>query len=657
MSSAFTNSLGMSFVEIPAGSFVMGQAEGGDFDERPTHPVTVSRPFLMAVTQVTNAQYERFDPDHRALRGKLAFSLADDEAVIFVTWHDAVRFCEWLSAQDGKPYRLPTEAEWEYACRAGMQTAYHTGDSLPPEFHRNVRLSWYPDTTRDPTEVPVPLTVGATPPNPWGLQDMHGNVEEWCADWYAPYAPTDQTDPAGPADGDFKVTRGGSHSTELQLLRSANRSGTLPEDCSWIIGFRVVCAEPPCAIMGTGSRENGDWHPVSRCMRNRCLSPFSPAGPLFSGPIPYVKIPPGSEGPLFSRHNHDAAIAACPNGDLLAIWYTCRAEPGRELGIACSRLRAGATEWDPAAPFWDVPDRNDHAPALLADSDGTLYHFNGLAVAATWGALATIMRTSTDSGFTWSKARLIVPEHGPRHMPVESVLRTREGYLLLPCDACTGGQGGTAVHISRDNGLTWRDPGEGKPQPVFEEGRTGAWIAGIHAGVVQLADGSLMAFGRGNDIARRMPMSLSRDMGETWTYHASALPPVSTGQRLALLRLREGPILIVAFSDARHWKPDEYQGIMVTDADGNEFRGFGLYAALSYDEGTTWPLKKLLTPGGPAREIDGGGNTGRFTMDATHAETAGYLAITQTPDGTIQLISSRLHYRFNLSWLEQGGQP
>ena len=191
----------------------------------------------------------------------------------------------------------------------------------------------------------------------------------------------------------------------------------------------------------------------------------------------------------------------CPNGDLLAIWYTCRDEPGRELAIVASRLPYGGAEWQPASSFWDAPDRNDHAPALWVDEQGTIYHFNGLSAAATWGSLATVMRTSHDNGVTWSKARLIMPEHGLHHMPIESVIRTREGAILVPCDAVTGGDGGSAVLVSRDEGQTWRDPGEGQPAPQFAEGATGAWIAGIHAGFVQLANGDIMAFGRGNSIA------------------------------------------------------------------------------------------------------------------------------------------------------------
>ena len=634
------NSLGMKLITIPPGAFSMGQEQGGDWDERPVHQVRFSSIVFMGTTEVTNAQYERFDPNHRAERGRAGFSKEDDDAVVFVTWHEATAFCQWLSEKEGGTYRLPTEAEWEYACRAGTVTLYNTGDRLPEAYHKNQEEAWNPS--------PVSLAVASTYPNMWGLYDMHGNVEEWCSDWYGPYPRQTQTDPAGCASGDFKVTRGGSHGTQVAYLRSANRMGTLPHDESCFIGFRVVWGDPP---------ETTELLPVSPPLNQRDVIQQRPPGrdtpananvPHFKGPIEYVKVPPGSEGPLYSRHNHDPALVDCPNGDLLAIWYSCRRERGRELAVVASRLRVGAEEWEPASPFWDAPDRNDHAPALYFDGRHTIYHFNGLSAAATWGTLATIMRTSTDSGATWSKARLINPEHGLRHMPVESVFRTREGVLVLPCDAVTGGRGGTAIHLSRDEGHTWNDPGAGRPAPKFADGATGAWIAGIHAGIVQLKDGRLMALGRGDNIKGRMPMSLSKDMGQNWTYSASPFPPLGSGQRLVLRRLQEGPILLVSFAPRK-------QGMLLKSRDGAERRVYGMFAAVSEDEGKTWPWMRLVTPGGPRRELDGGGNTGRFVMDADHAEPKGYLAATQTPDGIVHLISSKQHYQFNLPWLREPG--
>jgi formylglycine-generating enzyme len=449
----WTNSLGMKFVRIPAGSFVMGSSgeslpkaiavkphfATGDPDEKPAHKVRISKSLWMGAYEVTNAQYEQFDSGHRSLRGKLGFSAADDDAVVFVSWNDATAFCQWLSKKERRTYRLATEAEWEYAARAGTTTPFYTGDELPATLQKNQRVSWFPDPARrKPEDNAVPLRVGSAPANAWGLFDMAGNVEEWVNDWYGPYRGEEQRDPVGYVSGDFRVARGGSHSTFAYYLRSANRSGALPDDKSWLIGFRVVQGEMP-RTRALGAPPAELWaRDVDQTPHPR---PAVPADqPYFRGPLEYVKIPPGSMGPLFSKHNHDPAIVECPNGDLLAIWYTCVEEPGRELGIAASRLRRGAAQWDDPSMFWNAPDRNDHAPALWFDGDRTIYHFNGMSAAATWGNLATILRTSTDNGRTWSTARIILSEHKTRQMPIESVFRTREGVMVLPCDAVSEGQ-------------------------------------------------------------------------------------------------------------------------------------------------------------------------------------------------------------------------
>ena len=648
-----TNSLGMALVEVPAGRFEMGQAEisraggdrcGGDDDERPVHEVEVSA-FLLAATPVTNAQYEAFLSEHARLRGRCELSTEGDEAVVYVTWHEAVRFCQWLSEKEGLPYRLPTEAEWEYACRAGTTTQFNTGEELPEEHHRHQKSDWHPTA--------VSLRVGQSPPNGFGLCDMHGLVEEWCHDWYGPYGEAAQRDPVGPADGLFRVTRGGSHNTDVEFLRSANRLGTVPEDRHWLIGFRVVQGELPATQPTPAPRPPA----AMREVKQEFWTWAEPPGdPLFAEPIPFVREPEEGSGTPFHPHNHCPSITWCPNGDLLAVWFSTVSEAGREMTILGSRLRAGKSEWDRASEVLKAPDRNMTGSALFHDGSGTIYHTNGLEAGSHWANLALVVRTSRDNGAKWTRPLLANAEHQPRNQVISGTSMTRDGWLIQPCDAVYGGSGGTAIHLSRDGGRTWVDPGAGTDKPDFQGDEPGGTIAGIHAGVVCLRDGRLLALGRGDsrlgddmNIGERMPQSLSEDMGRSWRYCASPFPPIGGGQRLVLARLRQGPLLLVSFTDSSQL--EEPVGMSFADAAGAEVTGYGMFAALSYDEGATWPARKLLTDG-QARELDGGAWTQSFAVDATHAEPRGYLAMTQTPDEVIHLISSRLHYRFDLSWLE-----
>jgi len=614
----YTNSIGMKLMRIEAGSFKMGfegtnlsdelttakQLFGtGDFDEHPSHMVTIKKAFYMAAFEVTNAQYESFDPNHKKWRGRRGLSKQDNEAVIFVSWYDAMRFCRWLSMKEGLTYRLPTEAEWEYACRAGTKTAFNTGDTLPESFTKK-----------------ADLLVGETVPNAWGLYDMHGNVEEWCHDWYGPYESRLIFDPLGAEDGDFKVTRGGSHSTQAYYLRSANRSGSLPADRQWLIGFRVVLGQLPTGEVLPRITQNYQRYVKQNVPADIDEGP-DPDKSYFKGPRLFVKIPKDATGPLFGYHNHFTAITECPNGDLLAAWFNCISERGRELGIAASRLRYGHEQWEPASVFWDAPDRNDHTDTLWYDGKGTIFHFNGLAV--TGRGMAMILRKSHDNGATWSKARFIYPDHDTRkNLVVESVFRTQSGKILLPSD----GRGGSVISLSSDEGQTWIDPGGS--------------IKGIHAAVAQLANGSLIAFGRRHPIEGRMPLSVSNDMGKSWRYFPSEFQPVNLGQRPVLMRLKEGPLFFASL--CKNW--------MIADASGKQRRVSGLFAAVSKDDGKSWPYRRLISDDRPSHDIqtmDGH----PVTMDAAHSELVGYLSVCQSADGLVNLLSSRNHYTFNLKWL------
>jgi sulfatase modifying factor 1 len=637
------NSPGIQWVKIPAGEFKMGsEGKGENADEAPAHEVRLTKSFLMSATEITNRQYELFDPSHKKLRGLNGFSNEDDEAAVFISYEEAIAYCKWLSAKEKKQCRLPTEAEWEYACRAGTSTAFFTGDELPAIYHKQQV------NERDPK--PVSLRVAQTPANAWGLFDMHGNVEEWCIDWYGPYTPQKQIDPVGYADGLFRVTRGGSHNTEVRYLRAANRMAMIPSDKHWLTGFRVAQSELPASKplpVYVKPKENFARQKITYPVTKQAL-------PFFAEPVPYIVTPSANSGVPFYDHNHCPAITGLPNGDLLAIWFSTNDESGREMSILQSRYRYSKKSWDTASLFIKVPDRNMTGSSLLLDKSGTIFHLNGVEASGDWQNLAIFMRKSVDNGYTWTKPAIIAPEHRRGHQVIAGIIQTKEGWLLQPCDAEAGPVGGTVLQISKDNGNSWEQSAILPDTNQFTAGNRGGLIAGIHAGLVQLKNGNLLALGRNNNIRdndgiERMPMSISTDMGKSWTYSASPFLPIESGQRLVLMRLKEGPILLLSFTHSPGKSNEE--GMMMTTAAGLQ-KHSGLFAALSYDEGQTWPVRKLITDG-IKRELNGGAWTKGFVMDSTHAEPKGYLAATQTPDGFIHLLSSNLYYRFNLSWLQQ----
>ncbi len=217
----------MEFKLIPAGTFTMGDASGWD-NETP-HEVTLTKPFKMGVHEVTQAQYEQvMGVNPSKFKGA-------DNPVETVSWYDAIAFCRRLSALPtekaaGNVYRLPTEAEWEYACRAGTTTKFSFGDD-DSEFEH---YGWYYENSGN-----KPHQVGSKQPNAWGLYDMHGSVFEWCQDWYGDYPSGSVTDPSGATSGSDRVLRGGCFYLTAEFCRSADRYGITPSGRYVWYGFRV----------------------------------------------------------------------------------------------------------------------------------------------------------------------------------------------------------------------------------------------------------------------------------------------------------------------------------------------------------------------------------------------------------------------------------
>jgi formylglycine-generating enzyme required for sulfatase activity len=224
-----TNSIGMKLLLIPKGSFTMG-AEDGFVNEQPTHPVTISQPFYLGVYEVTQEQYE-------GVMGENPSKFKDPKNPVGrASWQDAVEFCRKLSElpdekSAGRVYRLPTEAEWEYACRAGSTTKFGFGDDESQLFD----YAWIGKNSESKTH-----HVGQKKPNAWGIHDMHGNAWEWCSDWYGEYPRDAVTDPQGPDTGIFRTCRGGSWGFVAANCRSAARGANDPATRTLGGGFRVV---------------------------------------------------------------------------------------------------------------------------------------------------------------------------------------------------------------------------------------------------------------------------------------------------------------------------------------------------------------------------------------------------------------------------------
>lgn len=267
---SYINPVGMRFQLLEAGTFRMGSPKSerrpafpgsaSSEDEGPRHQVKIRKSFFLARTEVTQGQWKKvMGTDLHKMSGSSNVSTEEIDSqfpMIYLTWYDAIAFCNALSEKEKRPpyykltnierkeksasigkatvtilggegYRLPTEAEWEYACRAGTETAYAFGKRLKEKDARTSESL---------------AKVGTHRQNDWGLFDMHGNVYEWCQDWYGGkyYAESPKVDPQGPKEGRRRVIRGGAYQGLLNWCRSANRTGNSPGSRTNFIGFRVA---------------------------------------------------------------------------------------------------------------------------------------------------------------------------------------------------------------------------------------------------------------------------------------------------------------------------------------------------------------------------------------------------------------------------------
>jgi hypothetical protein len=659
----YINSLGQKLIRIPSGTFMMGEMnkiptekfdvpaylKNGDWDEKNVHLVEIKEAFYISEKEVTLAQYRQFQPEFGGLDGDYPY-------VSGISWKEANDFCFWLSEKEARTYRLPTEAEWEYVCRAGIKTLFSTGDTL----------------------------AAADTVNPWGIKNMHTAVAEWCLDWHGIYRDREESDPVGPAAGLFKVIRGGGlDRSTAYYARSANRAGmppnfppeasrktlqelflrsgernkpagavTKPDDFksrfmyqafirdklnnqgNHHIGFRIVQAAYPQSnayeeipSLARKFIRQSDQHvrqgpdPAKPYFRKRFLLPIPPEN-IDAEKLDIV----ASLGfhPAILRHHHSPALEVCNNGDVLAVYYTAVSETSPDVALLATRLRFGADEWDMPDILYDTPDANDHAP-MLWKNQGRLYLFWGHNKLSSGFPFQWI--TTDDNGQNWSAVNFPIFETlvgGHSAQPINSALRNSEGTLYVSSD----GVGPESVlWISHNEGETWIDSG----------GRSG----GRHTTFALLSDGRILGMGgKSSDINGFMPQSISSDGGKTWEISRTVFPSLGSNQRPTLIRLQSGRLFFAG--DLQH-------------RDGSQPKGYtqkGAYVALSEDDGKNWHIKKLAG----AQEHE----SAKASKELGGA-TLGYAVARQAANGLIHLITSmnqpNLHFAMNETWILTAEDP
>ena len=604
--SAALGAQGTGLKAVPAGSFTMGadaqtltgveisgmgtnsdRPAHGDFDEVPAHKVTLSHAFKMAPHLVSVEEYRAFDPGYTP-------SVAHPDYASGVSYEQAVKYCAWLSKKEGKPYRLPTEAEWEYVARAGHQTPYSTGDEPPARGTANA----------------------------WGVVIGEG-TPEWVADWYGPYTAAAQTDPTGPASGYFRVVRGGGLDSKDQksnkeaavgvvypamapyFARSANRASMAPSYTvkNGNIGFRVVQAPMPRAnptpveplLFATGIKQTA----VALKQGPDAAKPFYHVHEMFprlnGKSMPEVGWKVGL-APGLGINYHNSAVQVLNNGDVVAAYYnTPNKEDDPDQTVLIMRRRAGAEDWDMPEPWPYFADAANAAPVFWNER-GKLWLFWGFPRLI--GGPPFAFTQSTDNGVTWAPIRFPqFPKPIGRYVaqPINSIVRAKDGTIYIPTDS-TGrdddGNGSVSVvWATKDEGKTWYDTG----------GRT----AGRHTTIVMARNGDILGFGgKNSNIEGRMPLATSADGGKTWKKSKTPFDPLASGERPSVIRLASGRLFFVADYNPKNQK---------------HIHKDGAYVALSDDDGKTWKQKKL-----PDSVI-----------------TVGYTTATQGPDGTIHVVTSK----------------
>ncbi len=590
----------LEMVWIPPGTFMMGQyaneQDAYPNKETPQHRVTLSHGLWMGKYEVTKEQWQ-------AVMGTAPWSGREyvtgepKTPAVCVTWDDAQSFAAKVSSLSGRTFRLPTEAEWEWACRAGTATRFYWGDD--PAYDDIDRQAWWRGTAMI-TEDQHARPVGLKPPNPWGLYDMSGNASEWCHDWHSYYAGEPAIDPAGPALAEHRVIRGGSWLTIGGHCRSARRNHDIPSASLVDTGFRVVSGPPVEAQPGAPEFTDVFVSGMDGVNTYR---------------IPAMLLAPDGSVLAFCEARKESIADASPTDMVLR-----RSVDGGRTWLPMQVLVHGEGNealMNPCA----VVDRPANTIILWCISAHKVrpdHHRH-------------LLLTSTDNGQTWSgplDAGQLVTNYDDRFVPGPGAgIQTKTGRLVIP-----GYVGETREEVeeeyfscvvySDDHGKNWTF---GARVPEYSD----------ESQVVELTDGTLMLNVRGNMGKGCRGVALSNNEGQTWSrfYWDQALnecPCQASIIRCSAPGNSGKDLLLFANPDNRG---ETYGAVERTR----------MTVRLSYDEGKTWPVKRLI-----------------------HGGPSSYSTMVRLPDGDIGLLfeGGEKHrrewvrfVRFSLDWLTSGTRP
>jgi len=491
---------------------------------------------------------------------------------------------------------------------------------------------------------------------------MVDGIPEWCYDWYGPYRAEDQVDPVGRATGQARVIRGGRLDArgrdDVPPRKSnpadqftADRAGMPPafgpppgqEKNPSNLGEHTISFRVVQAVLPATKPDPADVPLVCMGIKQRTDPPAQRLGPDMSKPYfrkRYLLPTPPETGtdtelgkaiavaglhPSFRGHNHSPGLAVCPNGDVLAVFFTSWTEYEAGMSIMAVRLRLGSDQWEMPSCLFDSPDVCDNAPMLWLD--GRELHAFWAFTCIAQGGFLFHWTTSQDNGATWSEIHFpafTTAIGGHTRQPINTAIHDQAGNFYVSCDG-SGGQ--SVLWVSPDRMKTWQDPG----------GRTG----GRHTSFILLKDGKtiLGMGGKNTDINGCMPKSISDDGGKTWTITPTPFAPLGANQRPCVIRLASGRLFFCGdFQRSRDNKKPP------------SIKQSGAYGAFSDDEGRTWRIKKLI-----------GTQPHENPQWYGPPHTIGYSVARQAPNGVIHIITTMnrpcLHFEINEAWLLSDSTP